>query len=422
MSKNVMIGIYKIPPKWNDIIDPKYYSKNIKNVNYIDTGSKSIFKESTFDNTFRITSIKDNIYLKIFIRLVIYYKPTIAHYIFIDTTIKNNIRFKFNNIFIWILNNKDDILYFRIGDFFFLRGNYINFYNNFVPDDSKIIFYPATSITYKYINNNSNKVIKINNIFKINEITKKYTNKYLNNTFYKKINVALIHEDEIYKNIYKYSKLINFYKFPSTKFNYLNLKRTYDFIFVADIQQNTKNHQLIIDFILYCEYNKYKFNILYITNRNIIKKKFHFPPILKYIKLEFKNNLSPEKLNILYNKTKINVLFSGRDACPRVISESLACGCYNIALNTLSDGKLYYDNLFGELIRNTNIELIYKTNKSISYSNNPILWKHIINISKKIFNHEDISKKSIKKFNINNISQKIIDALDSENISLSIKS
>ena len=116
------------------------------------------------------------------------------------------------------------------------------------------------------------------------------------------------------------------------------------------------------------------------------------------------------------------MLFSGRDACPRVISESLACGCYNIALNTLSDGKLYYDNLFGELIRNTNIELIYKTNKSISYSNNPILWKHIINISKKIFNHEDISKKSIKKFNINNISQKIIDALDSENISLSIKS
>ena len=408
-----MIGIYKIPPKWNNIIDHKYYNKNIKNINFIETSNKTMFKESSVNNSFRITSIKDNIYLKIFTSLVLYYKCTIAHYIFIDETIKDNIRFKYNNILIWILNNKNDILYFRMGDFFFLRGNYINFYNYFVPNRSKILFYPATSITYKYINNINNKIIKKKTIFKINEITKEYTNKYLNNSFYKKIDVALIHEDEIYKNIFKYSKLINFYKFPSTKFNYLNLKRIYDFIFVADIQQNTKNHKLIVDFILYCEHNKHKFNILYITNYYLIKNKYNLPSDFKHIKLKFQNNLSPEKLNILYNKSKINVLFSGRDACPRVISESLACGCYNIALNTLSDGKLYYDNFFGEIIKNDNIELIYNENKSISYLNNPILWNQIIDIlQKKKFNHEDISKKSIEKFNSDNILKKIIKALE----------
>ena len=95
-----MIGIYKIPPKWNNIIDHKYYNKNIKNINFIETSNKTMFKESSVNNSFRITSIKDNIYLKIFTSLVLYYKCTIAHYIFIDETIKDNIRFKYNNILI----------------------------------------------------------------------------------------------------------------------------------------------------------------------------------------------------------------------------------------------------------------------------------------------------------------------------------
>ena len=41
------------------------------------------------------------------------------------------------------------------------------------------------------------------------------------------------------------------------------------------------------------------------------------------------------KLIETYNKCKVNISFSGRDACPRVISESCSCGCFNIALDTI---------------------------------------------------------------------------------------
>ncbi len=80
-----------------------------------------------------------------------------------------------------------------------------------------------------------------------------------------------------------------------------------------------------------------------------------------------------------YNRSKINLLFSGRDALPRVIIESLCCGCYNIALDTLTDGKFFYIEPFGKILTFPSIEKVYeKIGKSISYKSNDLIYKTIL--------------------------------------------
>ena len=103
------------------------------------------------------------------------------------------------------------------------------------------------------------------------------------------------------------------------------------------------------------------------------------------------------------NKSTINLIFSGRDAFPRTITESLAAGCYNIVLDTLSDGKSSITNIFGEVIGNPNGNFKILKSKSISYETDSYLWKQIIDRSKRNFNHEKISLESKEKYNYKNI-------------------
>lgn len=391
----IAIGIYKIPALW-DRTEKEVFNKKIENVDYIKKDILDNFNE----HASRMTSIKDNIYLKIFIKITEKFHINECHYIFIDELIELSLKFNLKKINIWVLKNIDDLLYFRFGNLYFLRGNYLNFYNFLVPENSKIIFYPATSLVYSYTSNENIKMIRKRTLKK-----KLMNRNYLfkEHEFYKRINIALVHEDETYREIFKFSNLINFFKFSSDKFNYLNLFRINDFIFVGDATQYTKNHNLMLDFINYCEINKFKYKFVYVTIANLLKEKvknFIDPSKLKYIKLEYIEKLKPDELNILFNKSKINLIFSGRDACPRTISESLASGCYNIALDTLSDGKQYYSDLFGELISNNEGTMIMGESKSISYVGDENIWKKIINISKLSFDHKQISILSKEKFNI----------------------
>ena len=401
-----IIGIYKIPPKWNNI-ENKYFQNidtiECNNMNYVNIDNIDKFNE----HKNRLTSINDNIYFRIFLALKNKFDIKDGHYIFIDETLKISKKMYNNDINIWILKDYNDLMNFRFGDLYFLRGNYLNFYNKFIIEKSKIIFYSATSLVYSYFNKINNNKIKKNDIFKINNVQKICN--LVENNFYKRINYALVHEDEVYKKIFKHSKIILFNKFSSDKFNYLNLERNNDFIFIGDAVQTTKNHELVIEFINYCELNELKFKIIYISNFLILKNKIKVlnPKDLKFVKLNIYHSLTPEVLNILYNKTKINLIFSGRDACPRTISESLAAGCYNIALDTLSDGKTYFYSLFGEILGDANGDLIMRASTSISYTNYNNIFKKIIDIQKKNFDHKKISIESKKNFSIDNLIKQI---------------
>jgi hypothetical protein len=395
LSKKIIIGIYKIPALWDRVIISDC-EKN-KNINYENISCGSFNEHKT-----RITSIEDNIYLDIFKNIISQYEVEESHYIFIDESINKCKKFIYKNINIWILKSVNELLYFDFGQVYFLRGKYLNFYNDFVPKDNIIIFYPATSLAFTHFN--KLKQMKVKDRCKKKDLIKKYSHK--EHDFYKRIDYVLIHEDKHYEEIYKYSKRIKFMKFPSNKFIFLNLQRDTDFIFIGDATQKTKNHDCLFDFIKYCEDINYNINIIYVSNENILRDSVHnYIPLtnLKCVDLQYKTNLPPNELNILYNRSKINLVFSGRDASPRTISESLICGCYNIALDTLSDGKDYYDNEIGEIIDNGDGIIEIKESKSIGYINDEIIWKKIIKIHQKNYNHEEISinfKKKLDKSKI----------------------
>lgn len=399
-----ILGIYKIPSTWNKTFT---YDKN-HILNYEIIENQYNFNES--DN--RITSIKDNIYLNIFKELVKKLNVKKADYIFIDELLIKSKKLPLDNINIWILKDLNDLLSFKSYNIYFIRGNYLNFYNCFIPIKSQIIFYSATSLIFDYYDKESKKKLQYKDKIKNENLIKKYT--FKEHPFYNRIEIALIHENKIYKEIFKSSKCIIFNKFSSKEFYYINLNRYYDFVFIAQCTQKTKNHESIFEFISFLEVNKLKFNILYISKEEHLKLNVHNfidKSKLKYVNVIFKHSISPKELNILLNQSKIHLLFSGRDACPRTISETLACGCYNIALSTLSDGSSYFNNeKIGTLIDDSKkSELILGKSTSLRYTNCNLIWYKIIDIyNKNNFNHKYISEYSKKLYTLENIVNKII--------------
>lgn len=368
----IALGIYKIPPLWD--------KKNITNIKCSTNIDFTVRDLSSFrEHKFRKTSIIDNTYFQMFIKIISGYNNiTEANYIFIDEQTTQSYKMNYENINIWILHSLPELLYFKKANIYFLRGNYLNFYNNFVTDNSIIHFYPATSLSFSYFYKNTKKLIKKGEIFQMNKVIQKY-NGNINHPFYKKITFAYIHENPFYKKIFKYSNTILFHKTPSVKFFNLKLNRIYDFIFVGDATQSTKNHPLMFDFIEYCENLKLNINIIYITNAKILKNKidnFIDSNTLKYVSLIFKQDLSPEELNIEFNKSKINLTLSGRDAYPRTITESGLAGCFNIALDTLSDGKYFTDKYKG-IILSSDKDIKLNESNSISYVKNNKLFENI---------------------------------------------
>jgi hypothetical protein len=396
---NSAVGIYKIPAKWEFQKDLNKFKKN-KSINFIFNNGI----ESINEHKYRKTNIDDNIYFNMFLGYVKYNKIKKSHYIFIDEYIDQNITFNYKSTTVWVLNNIKDVLFFSNAKYYILRGNYPNFYNLLVNTKSFIIFYPATSFKFSYNLKACRPRIKNKIISKTKRDIKKIYLKGIPD-FYEKINIALCHEDEYYKKLFKNSKLIEFYKYASKEFYFLNLKRDYDFIFVADATQSSKNHELYFKFMNYCELSQLNLKFIYVSNKSLLKESIiNYNDDYSYIELEYYNNITPKILNRLYNKTKINLTLSGRDAVPRTISESLAAGCYNIALDTLSDGKNYFNNIYGELVGGNNeLVVLRKSNYSLSYLGSEYIWKCLLNIHSKSYNHEMISISSMKEYNIKNL-------------------
>jgi hypothetical protein len=380
----MMVGIYKVNPLWDN--------NNIPNFNYF---TFSIKKNDKF--------IQEIVYYDIY--FILTYKIGISNkcndinYIIVDETIDDNecyyvynsINYIEDFVKIWKIKSRADLFYFNESDIYFLRGNYHKLYEIFIPENSKVIFYPATSFKQN---------TKISNI-------KPFKNKY---------DIVLIHEDPRYNKFYQDNNCVFFKKFTPNNFVNLNLNRVYDLCFVAVETQSTKNHHLFLNFLDYLEDNNYNYNIVYvgdlthITNGNV-----NYADKFINIKLEYYNKLTREELVIIYNKSKNNIIFSGRDCFPRSICESLACGCFNIIFNTINDGKSICDGVLGVGIGNKNIPFEY-INSSLSYKPDKRLWDTIIQHISKSKNHDLISTKYKKEYNIENLLNSINSILQNTTI------
>lgn len=382
-EKKSIVGIYKINPLWDTSVKPKfsYFTFVIKK-----------------DNNFVLDIVHNDIYFILTYKLGLTNKMNDINYIIIDETIQNNecyyvynsISYYEDYVKIWKIKNRDDIFYFNEANMFFLRGNYHYFYNLFIPEHnkSKAIFYPATSFKQS------------TNIKNFEPLDNKY-------------DIVLIHEDPKYNVVYQNNHKIIFKKFTSNKFVNNNVKRKYDFCFVATEKQKTKNHELFLNFLEYLEYFEFKYNVIFVGDLEKITNTHNYQSKFKNIKLNIVYNLSKDELIKIYNESKNNLIFSGRDAFPRVICESAACGCFNIALDTLYDGICLFDNkLLGILIGD---ELVDKKiiNNSLMYEESKIIWKKITNEINIKRNHNTISYLYKKEYNIDNTIQDINNVLKS---------
>ena len=190
----------------------------------------------------------------------------------------------------------------------------------------------------------------------------------------------------------------------------MNKSRIYDLCFVATDKQITKNHHLFLHFVKYLDNKQHNLNIIFIGDLNkimVANKMEDFLKKLTHIKFTNKHNCSKEELIEIYNSSRINILFSGRDAYPRVITESGACGCFNIALDTLSDGKIFYDGYAGVLIGDPHVPKKLQKALSLSYDPSYILWDKIEKYINMPYDHKNISLHVKNKYNIQNVINEI---------------
>jgi hypothetical protein len=390
--KQEAVGVYKVNAKWD--LEKKIDRNNKLEYKWLTEKELSSFEE----HEGRKTDIFTNIYMHMFQRMCEKLNFKNNHYIFVDETRDKNLRIKWKNINIWVLTTIEDVMIFNQARFYFVRGNYPNFYNKFIHSNAYSIYYPATSFKYNYNIKNNEKIIKrdLEYIFK-----RKYHPQYDN------FSMVLHHEDENYHKQFINNKIIFFKKFGlSDTFNFTNKDRIYDIICVGQAVQKSKNHQLMFDFIKYCDENNINIKIAYVTNKEVLKT--NYKNYYESKKVTFFDNLTPNELSNLYNQSKINLLFSHRDCVPRVIIESILCGCYNLSTDLLSDGKYYYDGICGELLSFDYTQVTMLSSGMISYISNDLLFKKIIKLTKNNYDYKNISNEGKKLYNLNNTINDII--------------
>ena len=413
-------GIYGVPTILNEQYNFNNYEKNIFNYELIE--NTELFNK-IFDQDIYLQITYNICLLSIYDKFNYIYIADSFPYIYDIKNKNKNICYyqKYNNIeiYIWILKSYQEIFHFNKSKIYFLRGLYHRTYNYICPKKSIKILYPATSLVFDLKKNIENKILTYNNLIRNPRIIKTDI----------KYDILLKHEDKHYDKIYNNSLKINFNKWANNKFKYLNLKRIYDLLFIATSKQESKNHDLFISFLDYCEKLKLNIKVIYITNFKEIEEKLNINSLkdrYKNIKLYLSDKLNIDELIKLYNKCRINILFSGRDACPRVLSEAGYCGCYNLVMETLSDGKFYCYNNLGKVIRNNNIELEINIKiKSLKFKPNNILFDSILDCLKIDFNHKEISEEFIKTFNsfnfYNNLKPLLLESFDKKDIQLKYK-
>lgn len=324
-----------------------------------------------------------------------------------------------NKIYLWKLNDIKSLFSFTNAKMYFYKGygNYEHFYSmlQMISPQSIYLRYLATALPF-ITDKNSNIVIddKWIDIYARNDACKKTIknfNNYLTNNFTKYDLVYVDTAEKIpnYKKIFINAKhFIKLDKYSLMKYDEKS-QREYDLVFCASDVHPSKNWEVFYQFLAYCDKNKKELKLLIITpviSKDILAKYTKF----RYVHTTIKRGLTSTEMNEYYNKCKCLMVTFGRDANPRVISESMSCGCYNIVLDILSDGKDVFKNnpIIGKLItvpiRNTSYEPSYKSIKCVL---TPEQHNDIYNLIKKEHDHKLISETFLNSYN----ADKTIDGL-----------
>ena len=226
-----------------------------------------------------------------------------------------------------------------------------------------------------------------------------------------KINYSIVLCDELeniqdMKRKFQKSHIQLFQKPVSSSINVTNTgNREFDFIYVATPMQTTKNHHILMDFIEYIERNEITLKLLYVGDTG---EKEDLTKILtneyQYIEIESYDHVEIRELCLLFNKAKNQLITSGRDCNPRVISEGLCCGCYTIALDILSDGLSFFNQFsdLGVIIKTSHAQPIYTRRNSISIVPNDEIFNEILTIAMKKRNHINIGRLTKEILSIEN--------------------
>ena len=390
VDKNTCVGIYKIPA----LMDEQFLL-SAKPDDY------SFEYAEDFENSqFALDTLLSDIYFCYAVEIADDNKYSTVHYITaVDTSLEKCVFYNMNRyypvytkrVFLWKVRNIYDVMNFRGAGLYFLRGTYHNTYGLLLRDnnDCTSLCYPATSVPFDNSNLRMNPSFNILDAGNVKVVTKA------------KYDIVLTNVDKNnYDKQYPDTLLLPFTKFAPDVYYLTNAnRRSIDFIMVANATQSTKNHHLLHAFIMYvaerCKHSGKNYKFMYVGDLALIRKNYNLPSFGLYpscITFENRNNVNGHDLRDLYNESKVNLLFSGRDAVPRVIFESAACGCYNVCLDTISDGKYFFDNpILGSLVGIANAELVKRPSKSVAYKDTNELWKLVYEASAQEFDHVKIA-------------------------------
>lgn len=246
----------------------------------------------------------------------------------------------YQNIHFWKFHNLSDFNLFKTASLVINRGYRERMLNlcNFNKYGSFVINYPATAFNQEIINH------KLCSTGRAQKSLYNY-------------DVILIDETDkldIYRQTFpNVNHFVNFYKTGFSKKILKSVKvldRQYDIIHNGSLAYPTKNTDLFLRYLTYLDNKKYKLNVCIVTKFDDQKTKER----LNYNNLQVDLIINEDMQGMveLFSSSKNNLIFSGRDANPRIISEGLSCGCYCICLNSLSDGYgiLVNNPLFGTVV------------------------------------------------------------------------
>ena len=305
----------------------------------------------------------------------------------------------------WCVGSPEKLLEFIDADIIFTRGNYPILHNwldkNIPSNDHIWIHYPATSLRYphleryglstsKLIHHTSSQSI-LDTILTGMRVEHKISGKDLS------------HEESLAELIAKFTKertqimggpytivlvddngnadttsivhpdalVYRFVKPALWTLDEIAHTRPYDLIYCGTTLQSTKNHHAfgqLIEKLDNC--TDRKLTIVIAGNKqddDILSKYIHHP----YGNIEIANigEVSRSELQLLFNKTKIMLITSGRDANPRTIQESLVHGARVIAIDTLSDGFEFIKSnpLLGEVLKSDVAGWHYTRNGNLEF-------------------------------------------------------
>jgi len=275
-----------------------------------------------------------------------------------------------DNIYIWTISKNTHLELFRKCARFFFRGNNYLAFNNLSRDKYSEVYCATSLFQDKYGNITAGKIIDYS------------------------FDKVLVEEDNYGIFVQKFHKsgVTKYLKSPSTFFMATQNFRKFDYIFVATELQPTKNRNLLQDFILYCERQKIIASFIMVGKHDQHFNEKLITNNLNYTKYYNFEHLEPADLCTLYNNTKVNLMFSGRDALPRVVLESLACGCYNVALDSITDGKFLYREPMGSLLSFPELGYVYNSStKSICYKSDDCIFDKLIQYKYRVYDHFNIS-------------------------------